>query len=98
MEIKKTVEDDKAVVFLIGEVDSANAKDFETGLKNAVAGEEKVVLDLAELDYVSSAGLRVFLMVQKMFGTRDNLTIIHANEEVTDIFKVTGFSKLLHIM
>lgn len=97
MEVKKTVEDGKAVVFLTGEVDSANAAEFEADLKAAVAGETDVVLDLAGLEYVSSAGLRVFLMVQKMFGSRHNLIFVHVNEEVGDIFKVTGFSRLLNI-
>ena len=97
MEVKKTVEDGKTVVSLIGEVDSTNAADFETDLKAAVAGETEAVLDLAGLEYVSSAGLRVFLMVQKMFGNRHNLTLVHVNEEVADIFKVTGFSRLLNI-
>ena len=97
MEVKKTVEDGKTVICLIGEVDSANVAEFEAALKKAVAGETEVVLDLAELEYVSSAGLRVFLMLQKMFGSRHNLTLINVNEEVADIFKVTGFSRLLNI-
>ena len=97
MEVKKTVDSGKTVISLIGEVDSSNAAQFEDDLKAAVAGETEAVLDLAELEYVSSAGLRVFLMVQKMFGSRNNLTVIHVNEEVAAIFKVTGFSRLLNI-
>ena len=97
MEINKTTENSVATVFISGEVDSTNVMEFENELKSMVEGEAKVVIDLEELEYVSSAGLRVFLLIQKMFGQGDALTIINVNEEVDDIFKVTGFSKLLNI-
>ncbi len=97
MEVIKSQEDGKAVISVNGEIDSANVADFEEKLKNAVEGENTVVMDLADLEYVSSAGLRVFLMIQKMYGSGDGLTIINTNDEVMEIFKVTGFSKLLNL-
>ena len=97
MEIKKDLSSGKAVIYISGEIDSTNSGDFEIQLKDAVNGEEKATLDLSALEYVSSAGLRVFLMVQKIFGRGDNLIITGANEEVMDIFEVTGFSKLLNL-
>ena len=98
MEVIKDTENGKALIYITGEVDSANVDEFERLIMDAVNGEENVVIDLKDFEYVSSAGLRVFLMVQKMFGQGDALSIRNANEEVLDIFSVTGFTKLLHLV
>lgn len=60
MEVKKDTDGENAIVSIAGEIDSTNAEIFERKLREAVAGEKKVVLDLAELEYISSAGLRIF--------------------------------------
>ena len=97
MEIKKDSSSGKAVIYISGEIDSGNSNDFEVQLKEAVDQEAEAVLDLSELEYVSSAGLRVFLMIQKKFGRGDALIITGVNDEVMDIFEITGFSKLLNL-
>lgn len=97
MEINKKTENDKTIISIKGEIDSSNVGDFESQLMKAVAGVSNATLDLAGLEYVSSAGLRVFLKVQKMFGSGDALTIINTDEEVMEIFKVTGFFRLLNL-
>ena len=98
MEIKKEMDGDTAVVYVSGEVDSANVSDFEEGLLAATEGEEKVTIDLTDFEYISSTGLRVLLMMQKKYGRGDALMIRNVNDEVMDIFDVTGFTKLLHIV
>ena len=98
MEIKKEMDGDTAVVYVSGEVDSANVSDFEEGLLAATEGEEKVTIDLTDFEYISSTGLRVLLMMQKKYGRGDALSIRNVNDEVMDIFNVTGFTKLLHIV
>ena len=98
MEIKKEMDGDTAVVYVSGEVDSANVTDFEEGLLTATEGEEKVTIDLTDFEYISSTGLRVLLMMQKKYGRGDALSIRNVNDEVMDIFNVTGVTKLLHIV
>ena len=97
MEVKKNKDGENTIVSISGEIDSTNSNEFEEQIKEAIQGEPRVILDLADLEYVSSAGLRVFLMLQKLFGRGDALTIKNVNNEVMGIFKVTGFLKLLNI-
>ena len=73
-------------------------EEFEQGLITETEGEKKVVIDLTDFEYISSTGLRVLLMLQKKYGQGDALSIRNVNDEVMDIFNVTGFSKLLHIV
>ena len=98
MKIRKQTENDSALIIISGEVDSANVDSFEKELYDMSEGEAKVILDLTDFEYISSAGLRVLLMMQKKYGQGDALSIRNVNEEVMDIFNVTGFSKLLHII
>lgn len=97
MEIKKQMEQDTIVIRITGEVDSSNVSDLEKSLLDAVSGQSDVIIDLGELEYVSSAGLRVFLMIQKKMNEQGKLLIRNMNEEVLDIFTVTGFTKLLNL-
>ena len=92
------MDDDVALLCVSGKVDSANVGEFEEGLFVASEGESRVVIDLTDFEYVSSAGLRVPLMLQKKYGQGDALSICNVNDEVMDIFNVTGFSKLLRIV
>ncbi len=98
MEIRKEKNGDTALIFVSGEVDSTNVNEFEETLNAFSEGEDKVIIDLGDLYYISSTGLRVLLMLQKRYGRGDALSIRNTNEEVMDIFKVTGFSKLLHLV
>ena len=77
-----------------GRIDSNNAKQFEDELL-AVAGAADVTLDAAELEYISSAGLRVLLKLKKNAG--GEVSVINASNDVYDIFEVTGFTNILAV-
>lgn len=97
METRETTEDGKIVLFVSGEIDGTNVDDFEKTVGEVCDRTEHLVLDLQELDYVSSAGLRVFLIMQKKMKQRGHSIVLrNVNEEVMDIFGVTGFAKLLN--
>ncbi len=96
MQIDKTIENNTVTVALNGEVDGSNVSQFELAMTDAAAEGIHVVVDLKNLNYVSSAGLRIFLIFQKKLG--DKMSIIHVNKEVMDIFSLTGFVKLLKIV
>lgn len=81
-------------VKLTGRIDANNAKQFETELL-AAAPEGDITIDAEELEYVSSAGLRVFLKLKKATG--GSVDIINVSNDVYDIFDVTGFTSLLNV-
>ena len=95
MQIDKTIENNRVMLALAGEIDGSNVSQFELAMTDAAAEGLAVTVDLKNLDYVSSAGLRIFLIFQKKLG--DKLTIINVTKEVMDIFSLTGFVKLLNI-
>lgn len=83
-------------VILEGKLDTNTSPLLETkisGLDNV----EKVELDLKKLDYISSAGLRVILAIQKEVSKKGGMEIINVNDNVMDVFDVTGFSEILNI-
>ena len=79
-----------------GKIDSNNAAEFENELLSA-AGENynDITLDAAELEYISSAGLRVLLKLKK--GTKGTVSVINVLPEIYDIFSVTGFDNILDV-
>ncbi|MBR6328030.1 MAG: STAS domain-containing protein [Lachnospiraceae bacterium] len=95
MEILKSNENGAVKLQVKGEIDGSNVKEFELSLREASKSTDKMILDLDGLEYVSSAGLRVFLIMQKQMG--DGLVIKNVTGEVKDIFSLTGFVKLLNI-
>lgn len=93
----KSADGTKLTVAHVGEVDSMNITVIEEELLKEVEGVTDLTFDLKELEYISSAGLRVLLQMQKLMKTQSNMVIINTNDEVMDIFKVTGFVRLLNL-
>ena len=73
------------------------APSLEEEIKSSIDGIKELVFDLKDLVYVSSAGLRVLLSAQKTMNKQGTMTIKNANEEVMEIFEVTGFIDILNI-
>ena len=96
MNIKTSVNNSELSVVVSGKIDSSNAAEFESGLMSAVAesNSTKLLIDLSALEYVSSAGLRVFLKAKKKC---EDMLIIGCSSDVYDIFEVTGFAQILNI-
>ncbi len=87
----------KLTVDLEGRLDTTTAPQLENELKPALDGVNELVIDLAKLDYVSSAGLRVLLSTQKTMNRQGNMVIRNVKPEIRDIFEVTGFIDILNI-
>ncbi|MBO5560545.1 MAG: anti-sigma factor antagonist [Firmicutes bacterium] len=83
-----------STIKISGRIDSNNAKQFEDELL-AAAKTKDVTLDAAELEYISSAGLRVLLKLKK--STKGNVLVINVSPDVYDIFGVTGFDNILDV-
>lgn len=97
MEIIKTQENTALNIALEGRLDTMTAPEFENALKDSIEGVELLVLDFEKLEYVSSAGLRVILGAQKIMNKQGAMKIINVNEEIMDVFDITGFTDILTI-
>ena len=95
--INKTIEGTKAVFLPAGRLDTTTAPQLEQELKAGLDGVTELVLDLAGLEYISSAGLRVLLSAQKAMTAKGAMTVKNVNETIMEIFEVTGFSDILTI-
>ena len=98
MTINKTINGNQAVYAVSGRLETITAPELEEALKAGLDGIAGLTLDFTELDYISSAGLRVVLFAQKkMMAAGGKMKILNPNEIVSEIFDVTGFSDILDI-
>ena len=97
MTIEKNVNGTELNIKIIGRLDTTTAPQLETEVKLNIVGVKKLVLDFAELDYLSSAGLRVLLAAQKAMNKQGEMIIQNVNETINEIFEVTGFIDILTI-
>ena len=95
MYIKKVKEGNTLVVNVVGRLDTSTAPQMEEELKDSLEGLDELIIDCKEVEYVSSAGLRVLLSTQKKM--KGNMKVRNVNEDVNEIFEVTGFSDILNI-
>lgn len=97
MTIEKNLNGRELTVVITGRLDTTTAPQLEVSLKESFANIEKLVLDFAALEYLSSAGLRVLLMAQKTMNKHGEMIIKNVNETISEIFEVTGFADVLTI-
>lgn len=90
------MEQDVAVIRIGGRIDSANSAQAEAEIAKLLEGKQQkyIVLDAEELEYISSAGLRVILRLRK---ARPELKIINVSPEVYEIFDMTGFTEMMKV-
>ena len=94
--MKTSVNNGTLTIFLDGHIDSTNSKSFEDAVMGILASQPHtgLVLDLSDLIYISSAGLRVMLKLRKKYP---DLSLINASSEVYEIFDVTGFTEMMSV-
>lgn len=98
MIIDSKKEKEKLVFRLKGRLDTTTASRLESALKEQQEGIRNLEMDFAELEYLSSAGLRVLLFAFKEMKKREGTMIIkNVNDEVMEVFKITGFTDILTI-
>ena len=97
MIINKKQDGSALVVALEGRLDTTTAPELERELKNSLDGVTDLTLDLAKLDYISSAGLRVLLSAHKTMMKQGQMKVTNASEIVKEVFDVTGFCDILNI-
>jgi anti-sigma B factor antagonist len=80
-----------------GRLETTTAPELEAVIKNELDGVTELTYDFSNLDYISSAGLRVLLSSHKKMSAQGSMKVINANEIVAEIFSITGFSDILNI-
>jgi anti-sigma B factor antagonist len=99
MKIISRDENDVKIVSFDGELDTNTSPEAETFLNDLItSGTMKIMLNLEKLDFVSSAGLRVFLATaQKIKGAGGGFRVCSLNPDVKEVFDISGFSTLLMV-
>ena len=89
---------DKALILKPGgRIDGQNALDFQSAIDTTIGDSNlAVVLDLSDLDYISSAGLRVILLLTKTLRSRNvQFSMCAISEAVKEVFEISGFGKII---
>ena len=97
LHIEKTSNESELTVALTGRLDTTTAPELEKELKASLESVTALTIDMAALEYISSAGLRVLLSTQKIMNKQGEMKVVHVNETIMEIFEVTGFSDILTI-
>ena len=97
MDILKKQNGTELQVSLIGRLDTTTAPSLETAFKDSLDGITSLTLDFNGLEYISSAGLRVLLATQKKMNKLGKMTLQHVNQDIREVFDITGFSNILTI-
>ena len=98
MEIKKNREDAKLTLALSGRLDTLTAPQMEEVVRNEMEGVTALLIDLKDLTYVSSAGLRVLLMAQKTMNSRKGtMETCNVCDDIKEVFAITGFADIFTI-
>ncbi len=97
MTITKQREGSKLTIALEGRLDTTTAPQLEAELNSELEGIACLVLDMAELVYLSSAGLRVVLAAQKRMNRQGEMTVRHVCADIMEVFEITGFVDILNI-
>ena len=97
MTIKKNINDCALTILLAGRLDTTTAPQLEGELNASLADVKRLILDFQDLEYLSSAGLRVILAAQKTMNKQGSMVVRHVNETIMEVFEVTGFVDILTI-
>ena len=97
MTLTKSQEEGKLTVAIEGRLDTNTAPEFEADVKERLDGVTELVLDMKELVYLSSAGLRVILATQKIMNKQGAMKLCNVNKTVMEVFEITGFLDILTI-
>lgn len=95
MTIQKNLEGTTLTLAPEGRLDTTTAPQLEAEVKDSLEGVTALVLDLAALEYISSAGLRVVLSAQKAMNKQGSMVVRNVNEYVMEVLEVTGFADIL---
>jgi anti-sigma B factor antagonist len=88
---------EEAIVAPVGSINTQTAAQFQDAISSVLTGTKKMTIDLKDVDYISSAGLRVFLWAENTMEAQGEMTVINIRSEVKEVFDMTGFSGILNL-
>jgi len=98
MTIEKVINGEEIALVISGRVDSVTAPDLEAAVLAIADSAKGIIFDFKNLEYVSSAGLRVILLAQKkMNAVNGSFKIVNCGENIKEILEMTGFSSIITI-
>ena len=97
MQITKTLNNDALTIAISGRIDTLTAPQLDAEIHGKLDGVKSLTIDLKDVEYVSSAGLRIFLTAQKIMNKQGKMVVKNASSAIKEIFDVTGFSDILTI-
>ena len=97
MTIEKKFGNDSATLIVSGRLDTQTAPELENELDSILSGLKELIFDMKNLEYVSSAGLRVILKAQKAMNAQGSMKLTGVNDSIMEVFDITGFLDILTI-
>ncbi|MEA4922439.1 MAG: STAS domain-containing protein [Eubacteriaceae bacterium] len=97
MELVKKREGNKLLVAVSGRLDTTTAPELEAVVKTELEGITEFTVDFENLEYISSAGLRVLLMAEKTMKDNGKFIVKSVNDIIMEVFEITKFSEILTI-
>lgn len=87
----------QATYVLTGKLDTTTAPNLDAAIEEKIANLKEIVFDCKDLEYVSSAGLRVILKTQKTMNQQGSMKLTNVSDTIMEIFDITGFVDFLNI-
>lgn len=98
MRVEEMREQEKLIVKVTGRLDTTTAPQLEEELKASIEEVNYIIMDFSNLEYISSAGLRVLWWAYKAMKAQEGSLVVRgANEEVREVFTITGFAEVFHL-
>ena len=97
MTIQKTIEGSAMTLGIEGRLETTTAPSLEEVIRNELEGITEITFDFSQLEYISSAGLRVILAAQKIMNNQGSMRVTGANDIVMEVFELTGFADIITI-
>ncbi len=98
MNITKSYNQNKLTISVEGRIDTITSQELDEEIQNEMGNFDSLIMDFTDLEYISSAGLRVLIATQKKLNGEDIPFVIkNVNDAVGEIFRMSGFNKILKI-
>ena len=98
MNISKNYNGEELTLIIEGRIDTITSQDLENQINDEMGKFDSLILDFNDLEYISSAGLRVLIAAQKKLKQDDiPMSIKNVNDSISEIFRMSGFDKILKI-
>lgn len=98
MNIEKKYNEKELTIEVADRIDTVTAPDFENEIADEMGNFDSLIIDFSNLEYISSAGLRVLISTQKKLNSENiPMVIKNVNDTINEIFRMSGFNKILKI-